>query len=61
MNPETPYKALSKKELKAAYNISYKTLRKWLVLVPDLGNYAGGKFSPKQIEKIYKHHGSPSL
>lgn len=61
MKEEITYKALSKKELKEAYNISYKTLRKWLLLVPDLGSYTGGKFSPKQIERIYNHHGSPSL
>ena len=58
-NTSFTVRALSKKELQQAYNVSVKTLRSWLRTVPDLGHYNGKAFTPNQVSIIIKHLGTP--
>ncbi|RFZ84774.1 hypothetical protein DYU05_03980 [Mucilaginibacter terrenus] len=52
-------RACSKKELREAYCVSVKTFNKWLAGVPDLGAYEGKTYTPKQVQKIVDHLGTP--
>lgn len=54
-------KSYSVKELLIEYEASYKTFKKWLALIPDLGPYTGKRFTPAQVEKIVKHIGKPII
>ena len=50
------YIGLNKKSLAALYNVSTKTLNKWIEKLPEpIGEYAGKAFTPKQIKIIFKH------
>ncbi len=52
--------AQSKIQLAEAYNVSLKTFKKWIEpLKGELGEYRGKTFTPKQVQKIYEHLGSP--
>ena len=50
----------TKKDLKNEYNVSWVTLRKWLLRVPDL-NLTKQKqfFTPLEMQQIYAHLGKP--
>jgi hypothetical protein len=52
-------KAYSIKELIALYGVTYTTFRSWLTKVSDLGDYAGKKYTPAQVQKIVDHLGEP--
>ena len=53
-------KATSKSELAHQYGIHYNTLRVWLKRLPDLELAASQRIlTPKQLEKISTHLGSP--
>ena len=54
-------KGYSLKELCTEYDATYKTFKKWLNLIPDLGDYTGKRFTPAQVEKIVKHIGKPII
>lgn len=50
----------NKTQLAKMYKVSYPTFKTWLKLVPDLGLQPTQRIlTPKQVEKIFKHHGEP--
>lgn len=50
----------SKKDLKNEYQVTWPTLRKWLLKVPDLQlNPRKQIFTPLELQKIYIHLGRP--
>ncbi len=52
---------VSKKELAGLYSVSMKTLNAWLKpIISDIGLYLGRCFTVAQLEKIYKHLGTPN-
>jgi hypothetical protein len=52
--------AYNKSQLAKMYNISGETFKKWLILVPDLDLRPAQRIlTPKQVEKVFKHHGIP--
>lgn len=51
--------AYSYKEIVALYNVSWHTFKNWISKIPDLGDYTGKKFTPKQVQKIVDHIGEP--
>jgi hypothetical protein len=52
--------AYNKSQLARMYNISGETFKKWLILVPDLDLRPAQRIlTPKQVEKVFKHHGIP--
>lgn len=54
------YKAISKSQLKDAYNISYNTLKIWLAPFQDqIGEYRGQAYTPKQVQIIVECIGEP--
>lgn len=54
------YKAVSKCQLKDAYNISYNTLKKWLTpYEAQIGTYSGQAYTPKQMKTIVDCIGEP--
>jgi hypothetical protein len=59
MPGEFEIKALSKKQLRDLYGVSYTTLRAWLKNINDLGDYSGKTFTPAQVNKIVTHLGNP--
>lgn len=59
----TNHKTWTKKDLKNAYNINYRTLLEWLRRIPGLMSIEElkrtRKFTPKQTDKIFSHIGHP--
>ncbi len=52
--------AKTKKDLKNEYQISFPTLRKWLLKVPGIElSLRKQFFTPLELEKIYAHLGRP--
>lgn len=49
--------------LKNEYKVSSRTLKKWLRKVPDLivDNRDTREYTPKEVEQIYKHLGTPGV
>jgi hypothetical protein len=53
-------KSYSKKELAGLYNVSTKTLNKWLQPINvKIGKYSGRSFCLKQVKIIFEHLGEP--
>jgi len=52
-------RAQSVKTLAASYNVSRRTIRRWLLKVPELGVRDGYYYTPCQVKKIYAHLGEP--
>jgi hypothetical protein len=55
MENDVKFPSYSKQELAIIYKVSYKTMKKWLITVPDLGVYVGKKYTPKQVKEIFNH------
>ena len=50
----------NKTQLADMYHVSYPTFKTWLKKVPDLNLDPKQRLlTPKQVEKIFKHHGEP--
>lgn len=45
--------------LREMYKVGWKTIKKWLKTVPDLGDRVGGMYTPAQVQKIFNHLGTP--
>lgn len=59
---EEVYKAQTKQELAAAYEVTVRTFSKWLEPHLDkVGERIGRTYTPKQIKIIYDLFGPPSL
>jgi len=53
-------KTRTKKELKAAYNISGPTLSKWLNDIPEIVDHKKKRvFSPLEVNFIFARYGNP--
>ena len=53
-------KTRTKKELKAAYNISGPTLSKWLNDIPEITDHKKKRvFSPLEVNFIFAKYGNP--
>ena len=53
-------KGYSIKELAILYQISGKTMKKWITeFVPDVGKRVGHCYTPKQVKIIFKEIGIP--
>lgn len=54
------YKAVSKGQLKDAYNITYNKLKIWLTPYEgQIGSYSGQAYTPKQVKTIVDCIGEP--
>lgn len=52
--------AQNKAQLAEAYNVGMKTFKKWIEPFKDeLGEYRGKAYTPKQVQIIYEHLGTP--
>ena len=57
---ENKLTGINKKELAGKYNVSTRTLEKWLKPIEKkVGEYRGKVFTPVQIKVIYEHLGEP--
>jgi hypothetical protein len=53
-------KVATRTQLAKIYKVHYNTFSKWLKLIPDLDIKANQRtLTPKQVEKIIDHLGSP--
>jgi hypothetical protein len=53
-------KIATRTKLALIYDVHYNTFSKWFKLIPDLDIKANQRtLTPKQVEKIIKHLGSP--
>ena len=58
--PQIELKGYSIKELATLYQISGKTMKKWITeFVPDVGKRVGHYYTPKQVKVIFKEIGIP--
>ncbi|UZO79761.1 DUF4248 domain-containing protein [Aquimarina sp. ERC-38] len=54
------FKAVNKTTVALAYNVSGRTLNKWLKpFEKEIGLYSGGCYNPKQVATIVEHLGIP--
>lgn len=57
---KTIYKSSSKKTLAQAYGVTVETLNKWLIPIDaTVGHYISRCYTPRQVEIIVKHLGTP--
>lgn len=58
--PQIEIRGYSIKELSILYQVSGKTIRKWIKeFAPDVGERVGHCYTPKQVEVIFKELGIP--
>ena len=58
--PQIEIKGYSIKELATLYQISGKTMKKWIMeFAPDVGKRVGRYYTPKQVKVIFKEIGIP--
>lgn len=55
-----PLKPYSKKELCSLYDVSYKTLQRWLTPFQEkIGEYIAKRYTVKQVQTIFECLGEP--